>query len=101
EIDWRSRRGAIAEGYEDHLVAHRIPAVPAAVLADEHTLGELAAHHRHGEIQAEGGDVGAQGVIRRDRGSDLLRILRSHTVVDVLPPVDRKSTRLNSSHVKI
>src|SRR5690606_3151993 len=38
EVDRRSRRGAIAEGYEDHLVAHRILAVPAAVLADEHTL---------------------------------------------------------------
>src|SRR5690606_35139949 len=77
----------VFEGNEDHLVAHRIFSVPAAVFSDKYAIGVLRAHDFAGEVQAEGGDVGAQGVVRRDGGGNLVRVLRPHAVVDILAPV--------------
>src|SRR5690606_32283622 len=77
----------VFEGNEDHLVAHRIFSVPAAVFSDKYAIGVLRAHDFAGEVQAEGGDVGAQGVVRGNRGCDLVRVLRSHAIIDVLSPI--------------
>src|SRR5690606_36868038 len=87
EVDGVACRAAVFEGYEDHLVAHRVLAVPAAVLADEYAVGILLSHHFAGEVQAQRGDVGAEGVVRDDGAGDLVLILRFHPWVDVLAEV--------------
>src|SRR5690606_33819112 len=87
EIDRLAVRAAIAERHEDDLETDRRVTVPAAVLADEHALGELVPHRRRGEGEAERGDMRAQGVIRLDRCGNLLRILRPHPGIHVLAPV--------------
>src|SRR5690606_38638088 len=60
---------------------------PAAMHADEGALGVVRSYHRAGEVQAQGGHVRAQGIVRGDRGGDLLRVLRLDPGVDVLAPV--------------
>src|SRR5690554_300859 len=43
----------VAEWHENDLIADGLAAVPAAVLANEHTLGVVGAHGRAGEIEAK------------------------------------------------
>src|SRR3990167_147163 len=87
EVDRWPGRFAVAERHKDHFVADRRFAVPAAVLADKHAFAEVLAHGGDGEIQAEGGDVGAEGVVRGDGAGDFFRLLRAHARVDVFAPV--------------
>jgi hypothetical protein len=87
EVHRRTGWSAIAERHEDHLVPGRGLPIPAAVLPDEHALGEPAAHRRRREGNTERGDVRSEAVVRTDRGGYLLRILRMHAGVDVLAPV--------------
>src|SRR5690606_36744119 len=87
EIDRVAGRTTVAERHEHHLVADRRRAVPAAVHADEGTLGELRAHYRAGEIHAQRGDVRAEAVVRGDGRRHLLRVLRLDPGIDVLAPV--------------
>src|SRR5690606_19492671 len=65
EIDRFAGRTAIAERDENDLVADRWIAVPAAVFADENTIGERVSHRRHREGEAECGDVRAERIVGR------------------------------------
>src|SRR5690606_15278741 len=65
----------------------RVLTVPAAVFADEHAVGVGRPHHRIREGQAERGDVCTERVVRGNGRGDLVRILRTDALVDVLAPV--------------
>src|SRR3569833_2346064 len=86
-VDRRSRRTAVAEGHEHHLVANRRLPVPAAVLADEDAVGKFASHRGRGECDAERGDVRSQAVVGTSGGRNELRILGLYSRVDVLAPI--------------
>src|SRR5690606_13550224 len=75
EVNRIAGRPAVADGYEDHLVTHRLLAVPAAMLTDKGAVGKVGAHFRDREIQAERRHVGTQAVVRSNRGGDLVRVL--------------------------
>src|SRR5690606_22392785 len=87
EVHRRARWPAIREGYENHLVAHRVLAVPAAMLANEDTIGILRAHRRAGEVQAQRRHVRAESVVRHDSRGDLFRVFGFDAGVNVLAPV--------------
>src|SRR5688572_8283862 len=87
EVDRRSCWTSITERHEDNLVADGFTAIPAPMLPDEHTVSELRTHLRHGEGETERGNMGSQGVVGTDCRRDQLRILRSHSRVDVASPI--------------
>src|SRR5690606_27382772 len=87
EVYGRARRPAVLERYEHDLVAHGFAAIPAAMLTDENTVGELAAHGLVRKGDAQRGHVRAQRVVRLDRRGDFIGILRADAVVHILAPV--------------
>src|SRR5690606_32829356 len=92
-------KGSASEGDDLHLVQHR-----PVLAGDDETLRSLvvrdAVQHVLGTALGRGIDV------RRVDPADHLAVTRIDAcdpilVPDVRPDLDRKSTRLNSSHVKI
>src|SRR5688500_3953670 len=87
EVDRLPCRTSAAERNEYDLVADGQAAVPTTMLPDEHAVGELRTHGRHGKCETQRGDVRAQAVVGADCRCDFFRSLGTHARIHVAAPV--------------